>query len=190
MCSCQREILVTEKGSDHELVLRNGQLEDATDFGIRKLIRIGVVSSWRVSEPNETAVLTVSHHYKERWTRRRPGQVGVSPPYPPAMSAIRATPLIPQHEFHHIRSLASAVPLPRSRRGIKHIALLCIGPVCVLLIWLFTGSRSSISTISLPGSAAVEDLVRKGREGYRAAKQQAVGNPLRKGKLRLDTNGE
>ncbi|KAI5451156.1 hypothetical protein NCC49_002032 [Naganishia albida] len=103
------------------------------------------------------------------------------------MSAIRTTPLIPQHEFRQIRSLANAVPLPRSRRGLKHIALLCLGPVCVLLIWLFT-RRSSVSTISVPGSAAVESLVRKAGEGYQAAKQKAAAvRPQRgSGKLRLD----
>lgn len=107
------------------------------------------------------------------------------------MSAIRTTPLIPQHEFRQIRSLANAVPLPRSRRGLKHIALLCLGPVCVLLIWLFT-RRSSVSTISVPGSAAVESLVRKAGEGYQAAKQKAAAvRPQRgSGKLRLDPDGE
>lgn len=149
--------------------------------------------SCRVSEPNVSHVgthqLVTSKLDAELTGKGRTSRILVAT-IPIAMSAIRTTPLIPQHEFRQIRSLAGAVPLPRSRRGIKHIALLCLGPVCVLLIWLFTGSRSSISTISIPGSAAVEDLVRKGKEGYQAAKQKAAGRPSRKGKLRLETDGE
>jgi hypothetical protein len=108
------------------------------------------------------------------------------------MASHRTTPLIPQHEFHQIRGLASVVPLPRSRRGLKHVALLCLGPLCVFLIYLFTGSRSSANTITIPGSAAVEDLVRKGREGYRAVKQKASATKSQrpKGKLRLDKNDD
>jgi hypothetical protein len=139
-----------------------------------------------------THLLAVSHHKLRDWGEFSNQDLLATAFDTLIMSAIRTTPLIPQHEFRQIRSLTSAVPLPRSRRGIKHIALLCLGPVCVVLIWLFTGRRSPVSTISIPGSAAVEDLVRKGREGYQAAKQKAAATrPQRvNGKLRLDSNGE
>jgi hypothetical protein len=102
------------------------------------------------------------------------------------MSSIRSSPLIPQHS--QIRNLAGAVPIKRSRRSLKNIALLCLGPLCVLLIYFYNGSRASETTGNIPGTAAVEGLVRKGKQGYQAAKAAAI--PASKGRLRLDQDEE
>lgn len=102
------------------------------------------------------------------------------------MSAIRNSPLIPQHA--QIRGLAAAVPLKRSRRGLKNVVLLCLGPLCVLLIYFYNGSRASQTTGNIPGGAAVEQIVRKGRQGYQAAKAAAI--PASRERLRMNQEEE
>ena len=102
------------------------------------------------------------------------------------MSAIRNSPLIPQHA--PIRGLANAVPLKRSRRGLKNLALLCLGPLCLLLIYFYNGSRASETTGNIPGGAAVEQIVRKGRQGYEAAKAAAI--PASRERLRMNEEEE
>lgn len=137
---------------------------------------------WRVTRGHVShwAVPFHSGFLKERWlrcdTRCLFHRLAIA-----TMSSIRPSPLIPQHA--QLRSLAGAVPLKRSRRGLKNIALLCLGPLCVLLIYFYNGSRASVTTGNIPGGATVEELVRKGREGYQAAKAAAI--PATRGKFRM-----
>ncbi|KAJ9108572.1 hypothetical protein QFC19_002288 [Naganishia cerealis] len=101
------------------------------------------------------------------------------------MASLRASPLIPQHEFNQIRQLAQGVPLPRSRRGLKNIALLCLGPVCLIVFIFYTRTDGPVS--ERLGASAVEIFVRKGQDGYRAATGSTPSTNYQrpKGKLRL-----
>ncbi|KAJ9115819.1 hypothetical protein QFC22_004960 [Naganishia vaughanmartiniae] len=101
------------------------------------------------------------------------------------MASPRASPLIPQHEFNQIRHLAQGVPLPRTRRRLKNIGLLCLGPICLIIFICYR--RTDSPEASIFGTSTVESIVRKGRDGYKATTGRIPSTPSQwpKAKLRF-----
>lgn len=101
-------------------------------------------------------------------------------------SSLASSPLIPQHGFNQVRHLAQGVSFPRNRRGLRNFGLLCIGPICLIILICY--NRIDGRQTDIFGTSTVESIVRKGQNGYRAATGRKSPAPYRppKGKLRLE----